>query len=410
MEPAQALELAAQVADGLAAAHGAGISHLDIKPENILLRGPGDAVISDFGLAVALESGLEGHPGGTPKLYAPRSRSRVSYGHACDVWALGGHAFMKCSPGGCALRARDRDTIVQAVLSGPGDIAARMRHSGLSLPANVCNLLHRMLEMDPAKRLDADQARLELEALARQSSGEKEEGGQDVSRGLPTEAAQWRCKKCGGDAPWGMDVCLECARKEMAQRTTPKNRRQATAKPQGLGHRRLRHNSSDRLHGRRSLYLAGPTAKAGGHSLGGTGANTRGNTNHGGRTGLPPQRRRKRPLSPPRGRRNRPPTAAPKTVALSQPPAPRPTRVAKAMARPQLKSAAVSRLVEMAAPAKAVAPGNKAIFTAMSGQGGPGRRRAEAKVTGPSPATPARRATWPCCSWSKNAIRRPWAF
>src|SRR5262249_12905343 len=47
----QIVELLTGVADGLAAAHAAGILHRDIKPENILVARNGYAKLSDFGLA-----------------------------------------------------------------------------------------------------------------------------------------------------------------------------------------------------------------------------------------------------------------------------------------------------------------------------------------------------------------------
>ncbi|HKC23980.1 MAG TPA: protein kinase, partial [Thermoanaerobaculia bacterium] len=47
----RALDLAAQMASGLAEAHDQGIVHRDLKPENVLLTKSGDAKIADFGLA-----------------------------------------------------------------------------------------------------------------------------------------------------------------------------------------------------------------------------------------------------------------------------------------------------------------------------------------------------------------------
>jgi eukaryotic-like serine/threonine-protein kinase len=56
LPPAEAAALALQVARTLGAAHGRGIIHLDIKPQNILLTEEVEAKVADFGIARALAS------------------------------------------------------------------------------------------------------------------------------------------------------------------------------------------------------------------------------------------------------------------------------------------------------------------------------------------------------------------
>ena len=55
MKLAEALDVAAQIAAALAAAHEAGIMHRDIKPENVMVRRDGIVKVLDFGLAKLTE-------------------------------------------------------------------------------------------------------------------------------------------------------------------------------------------------------------------------------------------------------------------------------------------------------------------------------------------------------------------
>jgi hypothetical protein len=81
------------VVDGLAAIHGAGIIHRDVKPDNVLRMEDGRLVVTDFGLAVApgQTTFMSGYSGavGTPSYMAPEVALGGDATMASDVFALG---------------------------------------------------------------------------------------------------------------------------------------------------------------------------------------------------------------------------------------------------------------------------------------------------------------------------------
>lgn len=96
LESAVAVELIAQIGNGLDAIHAAGLIHRDVKPANVLLSGDDGAehaYITDFGVArnVATESGLTqtGRFVGTLDYVAPEQISGGAIDARVDVYALG---------------------------------------------------------------------------------------------------------------------------------------------------------------------------------------------------------------------------------------------------------------------------------------------------------------------------------
>jgi serine/threonine-protein kinase len=90
--PAEAVEIARQVAEGLAYAHARGVVHRDIKPGNIMLNGGGAAKIMDFGLArmrMADHKTTTGMVLGTPRYMSPEQISGQPVDNRSDVFSLG---------------------------------------------------------------------------------------------------------------------------------------------------------------------------------------------------------------------------------------------------------------------------------------------------------------------------------
>lgn len=159
------LDLAVQIADGLAAAHAMGIVHRDIKPENIVLARDGSARIVDFGLArhdrsrtagvadgqqtttVTLEGGLSGTP---PYMSPEQARGQMgdfrtdqfSFGTLLYEMATGVRAFRRESVA---------DTLAAVLHDDPKPIAERNPR----VPVALTWVVEQCLAKDPSERYAA---------------------------------------------------------------------------------------------------------------------------------------------------------------------------------------------------------------------------------------------------------------
>lgn len=82
----EALRIFAGICDGVQAMHDAGVLHLDLKPENVLLRDGSQPAVADFGMSVVFG---EKRIGGTRGYQSKEQREGKDVDERADVFALG---------------------------------------------------------------------------------------------------------------------------------------------------------------------------------------------------------------------------------------------------------------------------------------------------------------------------------
>lgn len=158
----KAIEFAAQVAEGLAKAHEAGIAHRDLKPENLMVSHDGFVKILDFGLAkLALPGGvgsdeyptlgLQTQTGmvlGTVEYMSPEQVSGIRSDFRSDQFSFGLVLYEMMT----GKRAFHRETAAETMVAILREQAEPIGEQNPNAPAPLCWAIERCLAKEPEKR------------------------------------------------------------------------------------------------------------------------------------------------------------------------------------------------------------------------------------------------------------------
>ncbi|MFI9848037.1 serine/threonine-protein kinase [Nonomuraea sp. NPDC051941] len=165
MPPQQAARLGAQIAGALAALHGKGIVHLDVKPGNIILTDDGVTKLADFGAAYRVGGRETITPNGAISYTVDYASPEVVLGRpepASDVFSLGAtlYALVAGRPPRPGADEEESDTYVTAWEAARGAVDMTADVGPLE------SLLADMLQREPVERPSAAEVQRRLEKIA----------------------------------------------------------------------------------------------------------------------------------------------------------------------------------------------------------------------------------------------------
>ncbi|HEX6307486.1 MAG TPA: protein kinase [Longimicrobiales bacterium] len=167
----EAVDLAAQTAAGLAAAHARGIVHRDIKPANVIVappapgQSPGVVKILDFGVAKMAGDALTrtGATLGTVAYMSPEQTRGEGVDHRTDLWSLGAMLYEMLA-GTRPFRAENEQALIYAVRH---DQPRPLQELRPDVPETVVRVVERCLAKEPEDRYtDAGALLDELRGIA----------------------------------------------------------------------------------------------------------------------------------------------------------------------------------------------------------------------------------------------------
>lgn len=147
----QALDYALEIAAGLREAHEKGIVHRDIKSSNIIITPRGNAVITDFGLALLSDRSRITRTGttlGTITYMSPEQALGKRVDQRTDIWSLG-VVLYEMVTGHYPFTGDTLHTIVRSIMSEEPQL---VKHARRRLPDEIGRIIGKMLAKNPDER------------------------------------------------------------------------------------------------------------------------------------------------------------------------------------------------------------------------------------------------------------------
>jgi hypothetical protein len=215
----EAAKIGLGVLRALRAAHGAGVLHRDVKPQNVLITDDGRVVLSDFGVATFDGAGGTADPVmGSPLYVAPERLRNAGPGTAADLWSLGATLY-------AAVEGRPpfgRSSTMLSLVALMGEPPDPPRHPG---PLHA--MINDLLVKDPARRMTAEDAEEALRRIAERTVGIFRPPQQRRLKAPPPDGSPVIGRATATSAPAGSAV--------------PRNRGRFGLRRVGLTRVRLRH-------------------------------------------------------------------------------------------------------------------------------------------------------------------------
>ncbi len=151
----EVLRIGMQIASGLAAAHGQGLVHRDVKPANILLAGGIERVmITDFGLARAADDANMTQSGviaGTPQYMSPEQARGNDLDHRSDLFSLGSLLYFMCA-GRSPFRSETTMGVLHRIVN---DRPRSLASVNPDVPSWLQSIIERLLAKDASERFQS---------------------------------------------------------------------------------------------------------------------------------------------------------------------------------------------------------------------------------------------------------------